>query len=157
LPLGHISNMSVSQYFSWLSVGGELELLAVATLSHQWHHPDGFPALSVFDGKERLLMVREEMRDEWCRPVVDRNVHTYVSYLAGMNGGADIKEGCGCSSAEFALHSGIRGRLMRLALRGFPFTATAPSLGRRRLTVVRVSLRVGPATLRLASCCVRRV
>jgi hypothetical protein len=41
-----------------LSGGGEPSLLRVATLSHQWRHPDGLPSLSVSDGRERSLIVR---------------------------------------------------------------------------------------------------
>jgi hypothetical protein len=36
--------------------------------------------MSVSDSKERLLMVREERRDKWRRPAVDRKAHKYGSY-----------------------------------------------------------------------------
>jgi hypothetical protein len=71
---------TASHSSSWSSVSGELELLGVSVLSHQWRHPGGFPSLSESDGKERLLMVREKRllsrRDEGRRPVGDRNAQT---------------------------------------------------------------------------------
>jgi hypothetical protein len=65
---------------SWSSLGGELELLGVAVLSHQLHHPSSFPSLSESDGKRRLLKVRDERllsrRDEGRWPVGDANART---------------------------------------------------------------------------------
>jgi hypothetical protein len=39
---------------------GELELLGVAVLSHQWCYLVGFPSQLESDGNESLLMIREE-------------------------------------------------------------------------------------------------
>ena len=57
-----------------LSFDGELELLGVFSLSHQFRHPGGLPSLSESDGHERSLMAAVGYYTDGARAVGDCRV-----------------------------------------------------------------------------------